>query len=63
VDPPVTAIGQPVQELGRRAVRALLERIEGRPVEPVVLDARLVVRRSCGEPGDERNGSEGSGRP
>ncbi|GAA0213474.1 LacI family DNA-binding transcriptional regulator [Actinomadura nitritigenes] len=63
VDPPVTAIGQPVQELGRRAVGALLERIEGRPVEPVVLDARLVVRRSCGEPGDERNGSEGSGRP
>ncbi|WP_343063074.1 LacI family DNA-binding transcriptional regulator [Actinomadura verrucosospora] len=67
VDPPVTAIGQPVQELGRRAVRALLERIEGRPVEPAVLDARLVVRRSCGEPadepGDEGNGSEGSGRP
>jgi LacI family transcriptional regulator len=41
-------------------VRALLQRIEGRPVEPVVLAARLVVRRSCGEPANE---NEGSGRP
>ncbi|GAA2459369.1 LacI family DNA-binding transcriptional regulator [Actinomadura vinacea] len=54
LDPPVTAIAQPVQELGRRAVRALAERIEDRPVASVVLTARLVVRRSCGE-------KEGSG--
>ncbi|MFB4314285.1 LacI family DNA-binding transcriptional regulator [Actinomadura sp. 21ATH] len=53
VDPPVTAIGQPVQELGRRAVRVLADRIEDRPVESVVLAARLVVRRSCGEHGEE----------
>jgi LacI family transcriptional regulator len=51
VDPPITAIAQPAEELGRRAVRALLERIEHRPVEPVVLPARLVTRRSCGETG------------
>ncbi|GLY73032.1 LacI family DNA-binding transcriptional regulator [Actinoallomurus iriomotensis] len=51
VDPPITAIAQPAEELGRRAVRALLERAEGRPVEPVVLPARLVKRRSCGETG------------
>ncbi|MFI6516816.1 LacI family DNA-binding transcriptional regulator [Spirillospora sp. NPDC050679] len=54
LDPPITAIGQPVQDLGRRAVRALAERVAGRPVEPVTLQARLLVRRSCGE-------TEGSG--
>ncbi|GAA3960253.1 LacI family DNA-binding transcriptional regulator [Actinomadura viridis] len=49
LDPPVTAVAQPVRELGRRAVRVLAERMEGRPVSSVVLPARLVVRRSCGE--------------
>ena len=50
VDPPITAIAQPAEDLGRRAVRALLDSIANRPVEPVVLPARLVIRRSCGEP-------------
>ncbi|WP_067825721.1 LacI family DNA-binding transcriptional regulator [Actinomadura kijaniata] len=58
LDPPITAIAQPVRELGRRAVAALADRIAGGPVEPVELRARLVVRRSCGEPERE----EGSGR-
>ncbi|GAA4636506.1 LacI family DNA-binding transcriptional regulator [Actinoallomurus vinaceus] len=49
LDPPITAITQPAEELGRRAVRVLLERVERRPVESVVLPARLVIRRSCGE--------------
>jgi LacI family transcriptional regulator len=49
-DPPVTAIAQPTGALGRAAVRALVDRIEGRPGESVTLPARLVVRRSCGEP-------------
>jgi LacI family transcriptional regulator len=49
VDPPITAIAQPAEELGRRALRALLERIRHRPVESVVLPARLVIRSSCGE--------------
>jgi LacI family transcriptional regulator len=49
-DPPITAIAQPTGELGRAAVRALVDRIEGRPPESVTLPARLVVRRSCGEP-------------
>ncbi|GAA4503404.1 LacI family DNA-binding transcriptional regulator [Actinoallomurus oryzae] len=51
VDPPITAIAQPAGELGRRAVRTLLERVAGRPVKPVVLPARLMIRRSCGETG------------
>ncbi|MEU9557161.1 LacI family DNA-binding transcriptional regulator [Streptomyces fumanus] len=50
-DPPVTAIAQPTGELGRAAVRALIDRIEGRRPESVALPARLVVRRSCGAPG------------
>ncbi|GAB2953813.1 LacI family DNA-binding transcriptional regulator [Streptomyces pseudoechinosporeus] len=49
-DPPITAIAQPTGELGRAAVRALVDRIEGRPPQSVTLTARLVVRRSCGEP-------------
>ena len=49
-DPPITAIAQPTGELGRAAVRALVDRIEGRIPESVTLPARLVVRRSCGEP-------------
>ncbi len=49
-DPPITAIAQPTGELGRAAVRALVDRIEGRPGASVTLPARLVPRRSCGEP-------------
>ncbi|MEV0498277.1 substrate-binding domain-containing protein, partial [Streptomyces spectabilis] len=49
-DPPITAIAQPTGELGRAAVRALADRIEGRTPQSVTLPARLVVRRSCGEP-------------
>jgi LacI family transcriptional regulator len=60
LDPPVTAIAQPVQELGRRAVRALVDRIEDRPVASVVLPAHLVIRRSCGEPPDGQGGGRGA---
>ncbi|MEU6814915.1 LacI family DNA-binding transcriptional regulator [Streptomyces sp. NPDC046860] len=49
-EPPITAIAQPTGDLGRAAVRALVDRIEGRTARSVTLDARLVVRRSCGAP-------------
>ncbi|ADI10121.1 LacI family transcriptional regulator [Streptomyces bingchenggensis BCW-1] len=49
-DPPITAIAQPTGELGRAAVRALIDRVEGRTTDSVILSARLVTRRSCGEP-------------
>ncbi|MFJ6655947.1 LacI family DNA-binding transcriptional regulator [Streptomyces sp. NPDC091377] len=52
-DPPITAIAQPTGELGRAAVRALVDVIEGRSPRSVTLPARLVVRRSCGARGDE----------
>ncbi|KIZ18489.1 LacI family DNA-binding transcriptional regulator [Streptomyces natalensis] len=49
-DPPLTVIAQPTRELGRVAVHTLLERIERRPADSVLLPARLVTRHSCGEP-------------
>ncbi|MFH8514622.1 LacI family DNA-binding transcriptional regulator [Streptomyces gelaticus] len=55
-DPPITAIAQPTGELGRAAVRALVDIVEGRSPQSVTLPARLVVRRSCGEPtSDQRS--------
>ncbi|QEU91101.1 LacI family DNA-binding transcriptional regulator [Streptomyces kanamyceticus] len=57
-DPPVTAIAQPTGDLGRAAVRALVDRIEGRSPRSVTLPARLVVRRSCGEPDPGTAGTE-----
>ncbi|MEU3193531.1 LacI family DNA-binding transcriptional regulator [Streptomyces sp. NPDC006992] len=51
-DPPITAIAQPTQELGHRAVAALTDLVEGRSAGSVTLSAHLTARRSCGE--DER---------
>ncbi|MGW2178294.1 LacI family DNA-binding transcriptional regulator [Streptomyces sp. NPDC001732] len=48
-DPPITAIAQPTGDLGRAAVRALVDIVDGRSPQSVTLPARLVVRRSCGE--------------
>jgi LacI family transcriptional regulator len=51
VSPKVTAVRQPVAELGRRAVSLLLERIKGTNTEPpmhVVLKTDLILRESCG---------------
>ncbi|NLU66452.1 LacI family DNA-binding transcriptional regulator [Streptomyces sp. HNM0574] len=48
-DPPITAVAQPTEELGHRAVHALTGLIEGRGADSVTLTARLTARRSCGE--------------
>lgn len=50
VDPPVTAVAQPVFEIGQEAARLLLARLAGETAPPrkVRLSARLVVRESCG---------------
>jgi len=58
LDPPMTAISQPVAELGARAVRTLLELIRTRTASSTVLSASLVVRRSCGEPPAGRANAE-----
>ncbi|BBL78370.1 LacI family transcriptional regulator [Rubrobacter xylanophilus] len=50
--PPVTAVAQPIRELGEAAARMLPEMVEGRGrPESVVLEAELVVRGSCAPPG------------
>lgn len=48
--PPLTAVAQPAEEMGRKAARLLLERLEdpGQPARRVVLPTRLVIRASCG---------------
>jgi DNA-binding LacI/PurR family transcriptional regulator len=59
VDPPLTVIRQPIQEMADRATRLLLRRIEQRmqPTvspfslhEQYVIGIELVERRSCGSP-------------
>jgi LacI family transcriptional regulator len=48
LNPPVTAISQPVGEMGTAAARMLPEMVEGRGrPESMILEARLVVRGSC----------------
>ena len=48
--PPLTAVAQPVEELGRTGAQMLLDRLKdpARMVRQVVLPTRLIVRASCG---------------
>jgi LacI family transcriptional regulator len=50
IDPPLTTVSQPVRELGDRAARRLLARIEDRTLPPraEILPATAVIRASCG---------------
>jgi DNA-binding LacI/PurR family transcriptional regulator len=50
IRPPLTAVAQSAEELGRVAAQLLLERLEdpSRVVRQVVLPTRLMVRASCG---------------
>ncbi len=48
--PPLTTVRQPLLELGRRALGLLIDRIEGRTAENVLLEPELIVRESCGCP-------------
>ncbi|MGH3343888.1 MAG: LacI family DNA-binding transcriptional regulator [Carbonactinosporaceae bacterium] len=47
--PPITAIAQPTEDIGHAGVRALIDRIHGKPTASVTFESRLAVRRSCGE--------------
>jgi LacI family transcriptional regulator len=50
VRPPLTAVAQPAEELGRAAAQLLLERLKDpkRIVRKLVLPTQLMVRASCG---------------
>jgi LacI family transcriptional regulator len=52
VDPPLTTMAQPIEEIGRQAVRLLLARINdpARKAETVRLAPTLRHRESCGCP-------------
>lgn len=61
LDPPLTAIAQPTQEIGTTAARMLLRMIEsGERPESYVAEAELVVRGSCGAPRSKTLSQEGS---
>ncbi|MEW1695253.1 LacI family DNA-binding transcriptional regulator [Streptomyces sp. NPDC091278] len=49
MDPPLTSVRQPIEEMGRTMARILLQEIAGTPDEPRrrVLPTELVVRESC----------------
>jgi DNA-binding LacI/PurR family transcriptional regulator len=50
VHPPLTAVAQPVEELGPTGAQLLLERLKDpmRLIRQVVLPRRLRIRASCG---------------
>jgi DNA-binding LacI/PurR family transcriptional regulator len=53
VDPPLTTVALPTEQMGILAARRLAARIRGEPVQGVtVLPGQLVVRASCGTHGD-----------
>jgi DNA-binding LacI/PurR family transcriptional regulator len=61
LSPPLTVIRQPLEEMGRKAVAVLLKRMEepAGPVQHLVLESELLVRRStsrAGRPAGERAG-------
>lgn len=49
VDPPITAIRQQTEEMGRAAVRELIALMNGQPATSRMLPCQLVTRGSCGE--------------
>ena len=50
IEPPVTSVVQPVDELGDRAVEILFDNMGGKSTEPkhIILNNTLVIRKSCG---------------
>jgi LacI family transcriptional regulator/LacI family repressor for deo operon, udp, cdd, tsx, nupC, and nupG len=49
IRPPLTAIAQPVEEIGRIAAQLMLDRIEDplSSIKHILLDAELKLRASC----------------
>ncbi|GEP97565.1 LacI family DNA-binding transcriptional regulator [Chitinophaga cymbidii] len=49
---PVTYVRQPILDMGKAAVRVLLDQIKDadKPAELVCIDTELVIRKSCGNP-------------
>jgi LacI family transcriptional regulator len=58
VTPPLTTVFQPIEDIGREAVRLVLWRLANpdAAVREEVVPTRLIVRGSCGEPCSEQDG-------
>ena len=66
LNPPLTAIAQPAQEIGSSAAELLLDRIArpDRTLRHVILETRLVIRASCGRrPERKQTAGAQSARP
>jgi LacI family transcriptional regulator len=49
LNPPLTTVHAPTEEVGRAAAQQLMNSIRGRPVTPLtLLPTKIVIRRSCG---------------
>lgn len=49
LNPPLTTVRAPTEEVGRRAACLLFNLIKGQPAEPVtLLPTEIIIRRSCG---------------
>ena len=51
LNPPLTAIAQPTQEIGAKAANLLMDRLvdNTKPPQTLILESNLVVRESCGQ--------------
>jgi LacI family transcriptional regulator len=66
LQPPLTAVAQPTNEIGVAAAQLLVARLRDpdRPFRRVVLETQLIVRGSCGAPSAEaRRGGTDAGQP
>lgn len=45
-NPPLTTVRQSIEEAGRKLVTLLLDQLDGKPVEPVVMPTELIIRGS-----------------
>ncbi|WP_347330058.1 LacI family DNA-binding transcriptional regulator [Marinimicrobium locisalis] len=60
MDPPLTTVVQPTEEIGERTMRRLLNAIEGRDIgeAPEIVEHRLIVRESTAPPQSETTAGE-----
>jgi LacI family transcriptional regulator len=51
LSPPLTTVKAPTEQVGKEAIRLLVDKINGRPTESIILlPTEIVVRQSCGCP-------------
>jgi LacI family transcriptional regulator len=51
IDPPITAVAQPVEKMGRYTIELMLERLRGSPgVQRKIFAPKLILRRSTAPP-------------